>query len=80
MRVQVKSGAYLQAWSHKEFSQIRFGIEPRRAWDYHTNEMEAEPRRHANTAGVHGFSRHDQPVYADRHPGYRFSGLPLLAA
>lgn len=33
IRVEVKSGAYIQSWSQKKLSTIQFGIRPTRAWD-----------------------------------------------
>jgi len=48
VRIEVKSAAYLQSWSHKKFSNIRFGIRPTRKWDPETNELSAEVKRQAD--------------------------------
>ncbi len=37
IRVEVKSGAFIQSWQQKSLSQIRFGIEPKYGWDAATN-------------------------------------------
>lgn len=37
VRVEVKSGAYLQSWSQKKHSVIQFGIQPTQGWDARTN-------------------------------------------
>lgn len=48
VRIEVKSAAYLQAWAHAKTSTICFQIRPTRAWDPSTNQMAAEPSRHAD--------------------------------
>lgn len=37
VKVEVKSGAYLQSWSQKKLSSIQFGIKPTYGWDAETN-------------------------------------------
>jgi len=47
LTLQVKSCAYLQSWGHEELTKVVFDIKPTRAWDYRTNRMEADPKRHS---------------------------------
>lgn len=47
LRVEVKSGAYLQSWKQKRLSSIQFGIRPTQGWDASTNEYSAKPVRQA---------------------------------
>lgn len=47
-KVEVKSAAYVQSWFQKKLSTISFVVPPRRGYDYRTNELEPEPRRHAD--------------------------------
>ena len=37
IKVEVKSSAYLQAWSQEKFSSIQFDIAPKKSWDSITN-------------------------------------------
>ncbi len=37
IKVEVKSSAYLQAWSQEKFSSIQFDIAPKKSWDSSTN-------------------------------------------
>jgi hypothetical protein len=46
--IEVKSAAYLQAWSQKTLSTICFDIAPTRSWDAATNIMASEIRRQAD--------------------------------
>lgn len=48
IRVEVKSGAYLQAWAQDDYSYLSFLIAPARAWDPETGEWESESRRQAD--------------------------------
>ncbi len=48
LRIEVKSAAYVQSWTQKRLSTIQFVVSKRLGWDPETNEMETEPRRHAD--------------------------------
>ena len=37
IKVEVKSGAYLQSWEQKKYSPIQFGIKPTYGWNSETN-------------------------------------------
>jgi len=37
IKIEVKSGAYIQSWSQKKLSSIQFGIRPTKRWDSKTN-------------------------------------------
>ncbi|NOZ79726.1 MAG: hypothetical protein GXP48_11220 [Acidobacteria bacterium] len=37
IKVEVKSGAYIQSWSQKKLSTIQFGIRPTQGWDSKNN-------------------------------------------
>lgn len=47
-RIEVKSAAYLQSWSHKKLSAIGFDIRPARGWDAETNLLASDVRRQAD--------------------------------
>jgi len=48
IRVEVKSAAYLQSWTQKEFSKINFSIRLARSWDADTGIMAENPKRSAD--------------------------------
>lgn len=48
IKIEVKSSAYIQSWSQKNFSTISFSIKPARFWDAETNWRHAEPERTAD--------------------------------
>jgi len=43
--IEVKSAAYIQSWSQRNLSVIKFRIPKTRAWNADTNVREREPRR-----------------------------------
>lgn len=48
IKIEVKSAAYIQSWSQKNFSTISFSIKPARYWDAATNMQRGDPKRHAD--------------------------------
>lgn len=48
IRVEVKSGAYIQSWSQKRLSTIQFGIQETKGWDAKTNTYSAERKRQSD--------------------------------
>lgn len=48
VKVEVKSCAYLQSWSHARLSTIQFSISPSLSWDRTTGKYEEEKRRQAD--------------------------------
>jgi len=48
IKVEVKSGAYVQSWEQKRHSTIQFGIRPTQGWDSESNERTREVRRQAD--------------------------------
>ena len=48
IRVEVKSGAYLQSWHHKKLSVISFGIRPTKTWDATTSIYKTEVKRQSD--------------------------------
>ena len=48
IKIEVKSGAYIQSWYHKNLSKIIFGIQPTKAWDAETNALGQEIKRQAD--------------------------------
>ncbi|MBN2095007.1 MAG: hypothetical protein JW727_03085 [Candidatus Aenigmarchaeota archaeon] len=48
LKIEVKSAAYIQSWSQKRHSDIRFVISPTKAWSAETNESEKDSRRQAD--------------------------------
>lgn len=48
LKIEVKSAAYLQAWSQKSLSSIRFDIAHKRAWYAETNTYAEEAARTAD--------------------------------
>lgn len=47
-KVEVKSAAFIQSWSQKEYSRPIFSIRKARVWDAETGEMESEAGRVAD--------------------------------
>jgi len=48
IKIEVKSAAYIQSWSQKDYSKIIFTIRPTRAWDPATNKLQQEIKRQAD--------------------------------
>ena len=48
IKVEVKSGAYLQSWAQEKLSAITFGIQPTYGWDNETNSRSSVKRRQAD--------------------------------
>ena len=42
IKVEVKSSAYLQAWSQEKFSSIQFDIAPKKSWDCSVNILQLQ--------------------------------------
>ncbi|SFE80715.1 hypothetical protein [Alteribacillus iranensis] len=47
-RIEVKSGAYIQAWKQKQLSKIIFNIPKAKSWDYKTGEMSQDSKRNSD--------------------------------
>lgn len=48
IKIEVKSGAYIQSWEQKRYSNIQFGIRPTQGWNADTNEYTKEIVRQAD--------------------------------
>lgn len=48
IKVEVKSGAYLQRWGQKKLSSIQFRIRPAKVWDFANNQYTEEVKRHSD--------------------------------
>lgn len=48
IKIEVKSGAYIQSWSQKKLSEIKFGIRPTQGWDSKTNSYSSEFARQSD--------------------------------
>lgn len=48
IKVEVKSGAYIQSWEQKKHSNIQFSIRPTQGWDSETNGRSSEVCRQAD--------------------------------
>ena len=48
IKVEVKSGAYLQSWEQEKHSPIKFGIQPTHGWDAKTNTVANEKTRQSD--------------------------------
>lgn len=48
IRVEVKSSSYLQNWTQTNYSSIRFGIQPTRAWNPKTGTFDKESKRQSD--------------------------------
>jgi len=48
IKVEVKSGAYIQSWSQKKLSTIQFGIRPTLGWDAASNSYSTEKVRQSD--------------------------------
>jgi hypothetical protein len=60
IKVEVKSGAYIQSWKQEKYSVIQFGIQPTFAWYPETNTFSDEKRRHADVYVFSVLSHKDQ--------------------
>lgn len=47
-KIEVKASAYVQSWSQKKFSTIRFDIAKKRSWDPDTGDMADKATRSAD--------------------------------
>lgn len=65
VRVEVKSGAYLQTWHQDKLSQITFGIRPTYGWDSKTSKISD---RQARQADVYVFAILDHKEKATVNP------------
>ena len=48
IKIEVKSGAYIQSWSQEKLSSIQFGIRPTQGWDAKTNVYSTQSERRAD--------------------------------
>jgi hypothetical protein len=48
IKVEVKSGAYIQSWSQKKLSAIQFGIQQTQGWNAKTNNYSIQKARQAD--------------------------------
>lgn len=48
IKVEVKSGAYIQSWAQKELSRIQFDVRPTLGWDAKTNTYSAQKVRQSD--------------------------------
>jgi hypothetical protein len=48
IRIEVKSAAYLQSWTQKDFSRIVFSIRQARSWDGDSSSITNKPQRPAD--------------------------------
>ena len=48
IKIEIKSAAYIQSWSQKEFSKISFSIKKTKHWDSNNGMSRGEPKRHAD--------------------------------
>lgn len=59
--VEVKTSGYLQTWSQNKLTKPIFSIAASKAWDYKSNEYEAESKRQADVYVfcVHNYTKKD---------------------
>lgn len=48
IKVEVKSGAYIQSWEQKKYSNITFSIRPTRAWNESDGQFEGVVKRQSD--------------------------------
>lgn len=48
IRVEVKSGAYIQSWAQRQLSKIQFDIRPTQGWDSKTNSYSTDVVRRSD--------------------------------
>lgn len=48
LKIEVKSASYLQSWSQKKLTGIKFNIRPTEGWDAETNKYSRERNRRAD--------------------------------
>lgn len=72
IKIEVKSSAYLQSWNNDRISDIRFGIQPTKAWDAKAGYSEEVKRQ----SDVYDFcvyaskEKKDSPLQLDRWEFY----------
>ena len=60
VKIEVKSGAYIQSWSQKQLSTIQFSIRPTLGWDANTNSYSIQKERQSNVYVFCVLSHKDQ--------------------
>jgi hypothetical protein len=48
IKLEIKSSAYIQSWFQDKVSKITFSTRAARGWDYETNKLGIEVKRHAD--------------------------------
>lgn len=48
IKIEVKSAAYIQSWTQREYSKISFSIKKAKYWDSETNRLGKTMKRHAD--------------------------------
>ena len=64
VKIEVKSGAYIQSWTQKELSAITFNIRPTKAWDSETNTYSPRAERRSDVY-VFCLLKHDDKATID---------------
>lgn len=62
VKIEVKSGAYIQAWHQDRYSSIMFRVPPRLAWDPDCNKQSREARRQADVYVFAVLAHRDKPT------------------
>ena len=62
IKVEVKSSAYLQSWTQRELSKVRFPVPKTLAWDYATNKWGTEKARQADVYVFALLAHEDKPT------------------
>ena len=60
IKIEVKSGAYIQSWKQKKLSTIQFGIRPTQGWDARTNTYSKQRVRQSDIYVFCVLSHRDQ--------------------
>jgi len=48
VKIEVKSGAFIQSWEQKQYSTIQFGIRPTQGWDAKINTYSSQKIRQSD--------------------------------
>lgn len=84
IKVEVKSGAYIQSWSQKRLSTIQFGVPQTQGWDAKTNSYSTQKNRPSDVYVFCVLAHKDQetinPLNMDQWVFYVISTTALTKA
>lgn len=58
IKIEIKSSAYIQSWSQKDYSKIQFSIRPTLAWDAKTNSYTSDKKKRQSDVYIFALLAH----------------------